>query len=202
MGKNMRPADDFFDSRGMYAPLLGLPQRFRRFKRAGNIRKLPQAREQPLCRAAAYCDSPLAAKHEYRSLLAAARLFFRFDRVAHLRSAFLRAAERRQRTQAAFRLAVRLADRCAQLHQRLREIAAAPRGIDAPQLHRTPSADAFVRDRLVQTQQAAEYAQDISVHGGRRPFKADGADCAGRIRPDAGQRPDRVIIIRKGSVIL
>ena len=68
------------------------------------------------------------------------------------------------------------------------------------------SGQASIECERTETSQEGSVLPEVAGAGGKEGVaasgKADGADRAGRIRPDTGQRPDRVIIVRKDSVIL
>ena len=128
--KNMRALDHLFDPARLHAPLLRLRKRLLRGKRSGDVGKLPQPGKKSLFRALADGELFPAAQDEDRAFLRSARFFRGLDGQLTPAAAPVRRAEVKKRAAFAQRRAVRQADRCAQLHQRLREFAAMPGGID------------------------------------------------------------------------
>ena len=96
-------------------------------------------------------------------------------------------AVRRDRTIRAFRLAVRHADRRTELHERLREVAAAALRVYLAKR----GGEFFFKGSVVDRGEILEYtrahAQHVSVHGGARLLKADRGDRPGGVVPDAGE---------------
>ena len=87
----------------------------------------------------------------------------------------------------ALRRAVRAADGRAELHERLREVAAVPGGVARAQRRGERGLVRGGVDGRRVVEHARAHAQHIAVHGGGRPLKADRGDRPGRVRADARQ---------------
>ena len=99
-----------------------------------------------------------------------------------------RETQLRERTVSTLRRAVRTADGRAELHERLREVAAVPGGVARAQRCGERGLVRGVVDGRCVVEHARAHAQDVAVHGGGRALEADRGDRPGGVRPDARQR--------------
>ena len=155
-------------------------------QRAGAVRELPQPGEQARFGAAADGAGLPAAQQKH-----SARLHALF-RLRQLHGKMQRAARRLRRADATHWAAravrvLRRADAGPELHQRLCEHPAVSRGIDRLQPRGDLPPDRGQVDRARLGRDARDDAQDVAVHRGARPFKADRRDGAGRVRADPRQ---------------
>ena len=176
--------------RGVFAdlPLVEQPR---------HVRELPQPREQPRVRPLFHRRALAAAQEKHRPLLGPPAALRQLYGALRRRPPRSRKTQRRDRAGGALRRAVRHAHRRAQLHQALREIAAAPRRVARGE---RPGQRRFVRGRVhgrVVVQHTRAHAQHVPVHRRRRPLKADGGDRPGGVCADAGQRKEFLDRVRK-----
>ena len=121
-------------------------------------------------------------------LLGALGALWRLDRQGGRRAVCARETQRRDRAVRALRRAVRAADGRAELHERLREIAAVPGGVARAQRRGERRLVRGVVDGRRVVEHARAHAQHVAVHGGGRALEADRGDRPGGVRSDARQR--------------
>ena len=185
----------------MRVPARRLRKRLLRGKKPVHVRKLPQTGEKSGRRTAADGDLFAAAEDENGLFLRTLFLFGRFDRTQELRPAREGKAVRPERAKRTLRLRVRAAERCAKLHQALREFAAVSGGIDLAQPRGVFLFYGGVRHRRGIVRHAREHAQDVPVHGRLRLAEADRGDGPGRVVPDARKGAYLLIFLRENAAV-
>ena len=133
----------------------------------------------------AYTNEPALLGENYSMHLGALGALRRLDRQGSRRAVRTGETQRCDGADLALRRAVRAADGRAELHERLREVAAVPGGVARAQRcgERGLVRGGVDGRRIVE--HARAHAQHIAVHGGGRPLKADRGDRPGRVRADA-----------------
>ena len=170
---------------------IGRPRRAGQFQRAA---------EQPFERAGAQQDAAVRRLREERRAAPLGSRLARLLARPGLRLAGRRAgAVRLERAGPTVR-AARRADRRADIHQRLREIA---RPVGGGQ-RRSGGGDGCSRfgDRRIDRVQARHDARDVAVDRRGVPIERDGGDRRRRIGADAGQRAQHGLVLRKGAAAL
>ena len=187
MGKNMLCCTDRRERPRRKPPLRERDGRPGLVKIPGDIRKLPQSREQPLGGTLAQGEPAVPHEQEHSPLLDPAR-FFRRAHGEHIGHAVLvRRAEGAGGAFFAQRRAVRQANRRAEIHHRLVPFAGTL-AVDAFGEHGAKTlAHPGVHDVLRDAADPGGDAQEIAVHRRLRLAEGDGGDGARRIVADAGE---------------
>ena len=157
-------------------------------EQARRVRQLPEPGEQAAVRPLLDGEPVAAAQAEHRVVLGAPGALWRLDRQGGRRAVRAGETQRSDRASLALRRAVRAADGRAELHERLRKVAAVPGGVARAQRRGERGLVRGVVDGRRVVEHARAHAQHVAVHGGGRALKADRGDGPGRVRPDARQR--------------
>ena len=173
--------------KGACLPLVEQPRR---------VRQLPESGEQSAVRPPLDGEPVAAAQHEDGVLLRTFGALRRLDRQGGRRAVCARETKLRERAVRALRRAVRAADGRAELHERLREIAAVPGGVARAQRRGERRLVRGVVDGRRVVEHARAHAQHVAVHGGGRPLEADRGDRPGGVWPDARQRAQTLDRVR------
>ena len=162
---------------------------------------LPQSRQQALVGAALQKKARRALHQRHRDGQALLFLFWGLDGQLLGPARRKAPAHRRQRAGKALGRGIGHADQCAQLHQRL--VVGAGRGFG--HLVQNTFCEFSFRfgfcDVGVIIVQTGEHPQHIAVHRRGRDAEGDAGDGPGGVVPDAGQRPQRVIVGRQCAAV-
>ena len=172
------------------APSLRLGKRLLERPFPLHIWEFPEAGEQALRRPLQNRVLSAAFEQKYRPLLLPARALLCPDRQFRPEPLGGGPADAPKRADGAVRFAIWPADRGTEFHQRLREVAAPPLGIDLGEIFCGGALRLRLQNIFVGGAEPRPDAQHVSVDGGRFLLKADGTDGPGGVVPDPGQRAD------------